>query len=39
VVDHANGSRQWLATLPAAVAERTALKNGEALFGAALGVR
>jgi len=39
VVEHANWARQWLATLPAAVAERIAWKNGEALFGAALGLR
>ena len=39
VVEHANWARQWLATLPAGVAERIAWKNGEALFGAALGLR
>ncbi len=33
VVEHANWSRQWLADLPPAVAERIAYKNGEALFG------
>jgi Amidohydrolase len=33
VVEHANWSRQWLADLPTAVAERIAYKNGEALFG------
>jgi hypothetical protein len=32
VVEHANWSRQWLADLPADVAERLAWKNGEALF-------
>ncbi len=36
VVEHANWSRQWLADLPPAVAERIAYKNGEALFGAML---
>jgi predicted TIM-barrel fold metal-dependent hydrolase len=36
VVEHANWSRQWLADLPANVAERIAYKNGEALFGAML---
>lgn len=36
VVEHANWSRQWLADLPTAVAERIAYKNGEALFGAML---
>jgi hypothetical protein len=36
VVEHANWSRQWLSDLPAAVAERIAYKNGEALFGAML---
>ena len=39
VVEHANWARQWLATLPATVAERIAWKNGEALFGAALELR
>jgi len=34
VVEHARWSRQWLADLPPAVAERIAWKNGEALFGA-----
>ncbi len=34
VVEHANWSRQWLADLPADVAERIAWKNGDALFGA-----
>ena len=33
VVEHANWSRQWLADLPAEVAERIAYKNGETLFG------
>jgi hypothetical protein len=33
VVEHANWSRQWLADLPAEVAERIAYKNGDALFG------
>jgi hypothetical protein len=32
VVEHANWSRQWLADLPTAVAERIAYKNGETLF-------
>ena len=32
VEEHANWSRQWLADLPTAVAERIAYKNGEALF-------
>ncbi len=36
VVEHANWTRQWLADLPAEVAERIAWKNGEALFGALL---
>jgi hypothetical protein len=36
VVEHANWSRQWLADLPADVAERIAYKNGVALFGAML---
>jgi len=36
VVEHANWSRQWLADLPADVAERIAWKNGDALFGAML---
>jgi hypothetical protein len=36
VVEHARWSREWLADLPAEVAERIAWKNGEALFGAAL---
>jgi hypothetical protein len=34
VVEHANWSRQWLADLPADVAERIAYKNGDTLFGA-----
>ena len=33
---HAEWSRQWLADLPPAVAERIAWKNGEELFGALL---
>ena len=33
VVEHANWSRQWLADLPAEVAERIAYRNGDALFG------
>ena len=33
VGEHADWSRQWLADLPAHVAERIAYKNGEALFG------
>jgi hypothetical protein len=36
VVEHAQWSRQWLADLPAQVAERIAWKNGEALFGGML---
>ncbi|MDZ7652462.1 MAG: hypothetical protein U5L03_07910 [Burkholderiaceae bacterium] len=32
VVEHARWSRQWLAQLPPAVAERIAWRNGEALF-------
>ena len=36
IVEHANWSRQWLADLPADVAERIAYKNGDALFGAML---
>ncbi len=36
VVEHANWSRQWLADLPADVAERIAWKNGESLFGSML---
>ena len=39
VVEHARWSRQWLADLPPAVAERIAWKNGEALFGAMLPPR
>ncbi len=34
VGEHARWSRQWLATLPADVAERIAWKNGEALLAA-----
>jgi hypothetical protein len=34
VVEHARWSRQWLAQLPSAVAERIAYRNGEALFAA-----
>jgi predicted TIM-barrel fold metal-dependent hydrolase len=33
VVEHARWSRQWLAQLPPAVAEKIAFRNGEALFG------
>jgi hypothetical protein len=33
VVEHANWSREWMKDLPAAVAERIAYKNGEAVFG------
>ena len=36
IVEHARWSRQWLAGLPPAVAERIAYKNGEALFADAL---
>lgn len=36
VVEHANWSRQWLADLPADVAERIAWRNGETLFGGLL---
>lgn len=36
IVEHARWSRKWLAGLPAAVAERIAYKNGEALFADAL---
>lgn len=32
VVEHARWSRQWLAQLPPAVAERIAFRNGEVLF-------
>ena len=39
VVEHARWSRQWLADLPPAVAERIAWKNGEALFGSMLTPR
>jgi len=39
VVEHARWSRQWLADLPPAVAERIAWRNGEALFGAMLPPR
>ena len=34
VGEHARWSREWLADLPADVAERIAFRNGEALFGA-----
>ena len=37
LVEHAQWSRQWLADLPAEVAERIAWKNGETLFGGLLG--
>ncbi|TAN51657.1 MAG: amidohydrolase [Betaproteobacteria bacterium] len=36
IVEHAQWSRQWLADLPAEVAERIAWKNGEAVFGGML---
>ena len=36
VGEHARWSRQWLADLPADVAERIAWKNGETLFGGML---
>jgi hypothetical protein len=36
VVEHANWSRAWLATLPREVAENIAWRNGERLFGAGL---
>ncbi len=36
VAEHARWSRQWLADLPAEVAERIAWKNGESLFGGML---
>ena len=36
VVEHARFSRQWLADLPADVAERIAFRNGETLFGSML---
>ena len=39
VPEHASWSRAWLADLPPDVAERIAWKNGEALFGGALGKR
>ena len=35
--EHANWSRQWLADLPAAVRDKIAYQNGEALFGRMLG--
>ncbi len=34
VVEHARWSREWLSSLPPAVAEQIAWKNGERLFGA-----
>ena len=37
LVEHAQWSRQWLADLPAEIAERIAWKNGETLFGGMLG--
>ena len=37
IVEHANWSRAWLADLPQDLAERIAWRNGEALFGTALG--
>jgi hypothetical protein len=36
VVEHANWSRAWLATLPRDVAENIAWRNGERLFGSGL---
>ncbi|HTP95797.1 MAG TPA: amidohydrolase family protein [Burkholderiales bacterium] len=36
VTENASASRQWLADLPPALAERIAYRNGEALFGAAI---
>lgn len=41
VAEHARWSREWLATLPAELAERIAWRNGEALLAAlpALGAR
>jgi hypothetical protein len=36
VVEHARWSRQWLAQLPQAVAERIAWRNGETLFAQAI---
>ncbi len=36
VVEHANWTRQWLADLPPAVAQRIAYQNGESLFAALL---
>lgn len=39
VVEHANSARQWLSTLPPAVAERIGWKNGEELFGRMLAAR
>jgi hypothetical protein len=39
VIEHARWSRQWLAQLPAAAAERIAWRNGEALFAAAIAAR
>jgi hypothetical protein len=39
VGEHARWSRQWLADLPPAVAERIAWQNGEALFGRMLAPR
>ncbi len=36
IVEHAQWSRQWLADLPAEIAERIAWKNGETLFGGTL---
>jgi len=36
VVEHARWSRQWLAQLPPAVAEKIAWRNGEALFAGVL---
>ena len=39
VVEHAEWSRRWLATLPMEIAERIAWKNGEQLFGNMLAAR
>ncbi len=39
VVEHANSARQWLATLPPAVAERIGWKNGEDLFGSMMAAK
>jgi hypothetical protein len=39
VGEHASWARGWLADLPAALAERIAWKNGEALFASAIAAR